>query len=49
VWCAWSIWCESESRISGAHVCGGQQCTCFRCQGVVCVLVFSACEAVVDR
>ena len=43
MWCVWSSRCESESRIGGVHGCGGQWRTCFRCQGVVCMLVFSAC------
>jgi hypothetical protein len=49
VWCAWSSRCESESCISGAHGCSGQWHNCFRCQGVVCILVFLAREAVVEE
>ena len=43
MWCAWSSRRESESRVSGAHGCGGQRRTCFRCQGVVCVPVSLTC------
>ena len=38
-----------ERRVSGGTSCGGQWRTCFRRQGVVCELVFSACEVVVEE
>ena len=32
-----------DRRVSGAARCRGQRHTCFKCQGDVCKLVFSAC------